>query len=484
MYQSIFTIIALLLAVQTAAANSEDTRLRLEQQGAQQQRQSDADSIAAADALRQTTTDAGMNTDAIRAEELPAALYLALQQQRWDRARAILLRYRKQPGADPLLTGYARGTLARVDGDYRAAISHLQAVVTAAPADFLLPRLALARAQFENHDNQAAKQNFDRIAHELNRDAEHQQGVIRTVDTFLSALQRRRAWQGVLSVGVAYDDNINQSSGARICLLWVKQLCAVERSVAPPVSARKLYYEAVAERRFTLSGQHGVFVRGIGFGDVFDEQSRYSKHQIILNAGYSFQNAGNNWSVGPVYKHVQQGQQTEHSAWGINASWRRALSARRWLRLGATVEKQRYQQGAAQYNGSYWSLNTGLWQSLGTKWLVFGQVRLGSKNSREKVFSYREADLRARVSRHFDSGFSLSLESSWHRRRYGQYSALLGARRQDTQQHYSAAVRAPRWQFKGLEPSLKIEYIRNRSSVDWLYSYNKTLVAVQLQKQF
>lgn len=479
MYKYLLACISYFVLISLAhAVDSEDTRLRLEQQTVQQQQQRDAASLAAADALNQAPINA------IDDANLAAALYHTVQQRHWQRARELLARYEILPDADALLIGYTKGALARANGDYDAAIRHLQKVSENAPKEFLLPKLALGRAQFEDHQDNAAQQTFNQVSNLLDRQAEYQQGVIKTVDTFLTALEHRQGWQGSLSVGIAHDNNINQSSDASTCLHYIGSICAIKRSVPKSITARGINYEGVLQRRFSVSGNHGVLLRGIAFGDIYQNQGDYNNHQLILSAGYSFQDVNDDWAISPVFKYTAQGHHTDHKAWGIDTTWRHTLSAKCTFSLGAGIEHQQYPKAANLYDGNLINLNAGLWQGIGDSWIVFGQLRFAQKDSKTDVFSYQEGSLRVGATKYFGNDFNLTLQGRWLQRQYQENNAIFGVKRRDSEQYYSAALNAPKWEILGLEPGLLIEYTRNHSNVDWLYSYDKTQISLRLQKRF
>ncbi|UWN49056.1 hypothetical protein ASALC70_01250 [Alcanivorax sp. ALC70] len=78
----------------------------------------------------------------------------------------------------------------------------------------------------------------------------------------------------------------------------------------------------------------------------------------------------------------------------------------------------------------------------------------------------------------------MTLFASFREKRYETYSALLGARREDREQHYMAILRIPRLSVAGLVPSLNLEHTRVRSNVDWLYSYEENAASLKFEWRF
>nr|WP_269749518.1 surface lipoprotein assembly modifier [Xenorhabdus lircayensis] len=70
------------------------------------------------------------------------------------------------------------------------------------------------------------------------------------------------------------------------------------------------------------------------------------------------------------------------------------------------------------------------------------------------------------------------------KQRFGTYSELLGAKRQDDEQLYTAAIKFPAAKIFGMTPSFTFRHRRNHSNVNWLYSYDKNEIQIQLEKYF
>ena len=131
------------------------------------------------------------------------ALYITVSRRQWADARRFLSAYERLPDHDPMMVSFAKGGLARADGDLAGAEKHYRNVL-AIQADFLLGQLELARVLFENRKDREAREAFEQIRAQIVSEGDKASGVIVTVDAFLKALRQRRGWHGSLALGPIY----------------------------------------------------------------------------------------------------------------------------------------------------------------------------------------------------------------------------------------------------------------------------------------
>lgn len=417
-------------------------------------------------------------------DDLGRALYLALRSRNLTAALRFLEAYRALDNPDPMLLHYARGKLARWRGELEMAEAEFRALLALKP-DFLPGRLELARVLFENHENQEAQQGFRDIRDSLPAEDPRAAGVRSMVTAFLDAIDERSSWQGRLALGPAYSDNVNLSSGSASCLVMFSNgACFISRSVPEAIETRGLAFEGVAEKTFFLSGHHGWFLRALAYGDRYRDYGSYNQDTFSASAGYRFRDANDVYSLAQLLEYARYGDDRLYDAWGGRFEWVHYLSSGTAFRLEASHKRMHYRETYSRFDGDMNSLYVTGWQGLGSGWSLFAGLDGVDRNTGEPVSSYNQYGLRLGLGGPLWKGVDLTLLASVHNKRYDVYSALLGERREDLEQRYTANVGFRRWTLAGVTPGLKLEHTRVKSNVDWLYSYRKNVASLMFEWRF
>ena len=469
------------------AAAEEDTELRLNQsieRGAEQREQELLEDERDAGAgLPKLIVDGREYDVAGDVNAMGRALYIAIKRKAWPEALTLLRAYRELDGADPMLVRYAQGGLARARGNLAAAEYQYRRLL-GLQAGFLPGRLELARVLFERHKNREALRRFEGVRADLPPGREKTAGVRRSVARFIQALEHRRAWQGRVAAGPAYDDNINQSSESYTCLLRIEDgTCAFDREVPDGIGAYGTAYETTLEKRFFLSGHNSVFVRALGYGDIHDGHHERNQGTLTASAGYRYRDANDLYALAPLYELGRYGGDALYDAWGVRAEWMHDLSVRAALKLEGDFKDMQYRRHR-HYDGGMLSLYATSWYRLPGGWTVFGGLDLADKSGDEAIYAYRCRGVRLGFSRPFRMGVRATLFASLRRRQYDAFNPILEARRRDDEQNYTLIIKAPRLAYRNVVPTLTYEHTRVESNVDWLYSYDRNAVSLKLEYQF
>ncbi|MBH3422419.1 surface lipoprotein assembly modifier [Pseudomonas gessardii] len=471
-------------------AADQDTRLRLNQtieyRANQQERELLKDELPSDGAPPLLNIDGQTYSVGNNLDELGRAVYLSIERQQWPQARDYLKRYTALPGHDPMLTAYAKGGLARADGDLEQAESQYRQLL-ALQADFLPGRLELARVLFENRKDGESNSVFQQISSSLSPADAQAMGVGKTVDSFIQALDHREDWQGSLAIGPTWGYNLNQSPESEVTYRYVTpdETIYVKRSLPKAVSAHGADYEATLNKRVAISGHHGVFMRSLLYGQAYEKQSKYNEGTLINNAGYSYHDAKNQYALGPSFEFNTIGDNAMYSAWGLRGEWIHTLSATRMFKLEGEYKDMAYKHEInSNLDGGISSVYATLWQALPQRWTLFGGVDLSDRNTQDRTAAYLQKGVRLGVAKDFEVGVSAVLFASYRKRQYDAYSAIVDDRRNEKEQGYTFILRAPRLAVLDAVPSLTVKYNKVVSNVDWLYSYDKNSISLKLEKQF
>ena len=233
-----------------------------------------------------------------------------------------------------MLVAYAEGGLARAAGDFDEAEARYRELLDL-QGDFLPGQLELARVLFEHRKDREARRAFERLRVRLKAQGAQAAGVLRTVEAFLGALRERRGPRGTLALGPGYNNNLNQSSASRTCLLAAPNgVCLLERTMPAPIAALGLNIEGRAGLRVPLVGHHGLSLRAVAYGDIYPNYHRFSQVTLNTQAGYDHQSARDTLSLAPTFDAVLSGSDLFHTAVGVRAAWTHLFSGN----TGATVE--------------------------------------------------------------------------------------------------------------------------------------------------
>ena len=150
-----------------------------------------------------------------------------------EAVKIVLPIYRKLPPEqqDPILLRFAQAALARMDGRTTEAIRLYREIIAMQPQ--LTPvRLQLATALFEQHENEAARDQLRKL-----RAENLPEPIAQTVDQYIQALNQRDEWS--LNAGITYlhENNINNAPKQRTVAVGQGEL-----SLPEPVNARGLGY--------------------------------------------------------------------------------------------------------------------------------------------------------------------------------------------------------------------------------------------------
>jgi len=305
------------------------------------------------------------------------------------------------------------------------------------------------------------------------------------VDGYLQALHARQRWKGGIAAGPAWSDNVNRSSASRTCLFGDGTTCFIERRLPDAQAAFGLDYDGSLERRLPLAGHHGLYLRGLAFGQAWRGHSDYNELNASVQAGYSWRSARHTLLLAPSYDYQGLGNHALQGGAGIHGEWQFAADARSLLKLEADWKRQRYrQQGvASNYDGELAAIYATWFRALNPRWTVFAGVDLSDSSAADPANGYRQRGLRLGAARQW-SGTTATVFVSLRERDYDAWSPLLEARRQDSEQNLIAIVRSERLAVAGLVPSLSLRYARIDSNVDWLYSHDRSLLSLKWERAF
>ncbi|WP_282177987.1 surface lipoprotein assembly modifier [Vibrio nereis] len=422
---------------------------------------------------------------AMPANQLGPALHMAVKQHQWTLAEDLLERYASLAEYDPMLVHYASGALARHERDYERAEHHYLELLEL-QHHFLPAELELARVWYEDRKSDASLSLFNDIASRLPSDNPRAAGVRQTVDSFVRALEYREQWQGSISVGPTFNDNLNHSSGDSQCLLYLSDgQCFIMRSAPKVKSAYGVDYDVSLNRHFSLSGQHGLQFRSFAYGTQYQDHQEHNEQTLNVALGYSYQAARHQLSVMPLFEFRTLSNRALYASAGLKANWLSNLTSNSAVKLELKGEYLDYRNKMLSYQSDWqWSVFGTYWHQLPEDWLVFGGLDWTLKQNPQSVHEYNIWGARIGVNKRLPSfGTELTLFASQRHRLYGDYNAMLGEQREDREQSYTLMVTLPEIAL-GIRPLIEVKANYTDSNVAWAYSYRQNQYGIKLEKRF
>lgn len=469
-------------------ADTQDTRLRIEQQDAltaQQKENSILEPERAKEQANELSSSVTINVDHNDPNQVASALYQAVKNHHWQQVEKLLTVYRQFEQADPLLLHYAQGGVYRFEGKLGKAEQEYTTLLTK-QKDFLPAKLELARVLFESHKNLQAQALFDEIALALPEDNPRAEGVYNTIDTFTLALKSRDAWNGSISLGPSFNDNLNRSSESYTCLLRdnVGQ-CIIDRVTPDKVQAYGLDYEASLNKRFSLTGHHGISLHGQTYGSQYHHNEDYNENTARLSIGYSYHSQAHRLSLSPQFEYNGFAGKTLYLGSAVKLDWLTTINRQSAIKLEAKAEYQDYLPSQLEYQSDWqFSSLATYWYQTSNNWLLFTGIDWTDKRNKQSVHAYQVVGARIGVNKNFNSYVDVSVFTSFRDRRYQAFSALLNEQRHDKEQNYTLVLSSPAASFYTITPSLSWTHKRVTSNVDWLYSYQQNEISLKLTKRF
>ncbi|MDC2826556.1 surface lipoprotein assembly modifier [Rodentibacter pneumotropicus] len=467
-------------SVSASANMQEQDALRLwrlhSQQFAQQRQEQNIDS-------EQPTNEITLEGESFQVENnvefVGQALYIALNRQLWRYAEQFLAQYEKFPDHKVQLAWFAKGALAREQGDLPEAERYYRKLLQSEP-DFLRGQLDLARVLFEDKKNTESTALFRQLSHQPLPD-----GVLLTIQDYQQALKERENWNSSLTLGYLYHKNLNQSSQRQLCLLEKEGQCFINRRSPDAINTYGWRYDFTAQRRISLQNHHGLEFYFNGYGQFYPRHHDYDENTVKLYGGYSFRNAKTEITAAPILEYSTFGDHRYYHGWGAHLEWTQNISPRHSWNTQFEYKKLRYSKHYSAFDKTDVSTLFGTWYYLLTpQTTLFAGADLSYRHTPDDTQSYRMLGARLGLNYQFDFGLNATVLALWRNYNYQVYHAALELKRKDRQQIYLAILKIPSWNFKDITPYLLLKHTRNKSNADYVYSYKQSEIQLNFEWRF
>ena len=399
----------------------------------------------------------------------------ALSQNNSEAVELLLPLYKQQAQQDPFLLAWGEAVLATRQGDYAPAVQQYRELFAQRP-DILQLRYQLAHVLFLNNDNEAAKDQFQKLRAEVN-DVPSQQ----MIDQYLMAINQRDQWKINGGISFLNESNINNAPKAGTRIGGWK---AWEREQAHGVS---YYFDA--EKKWSLPNQ--LFAKFVldGQGKYYWDNKKYNEFNARIGAGLGYQTANSEFSLLPFTERrwysggssgsdamkqysKNSGVRVDMSHW-LNKSWQISTA----LEYG----EQRYVTRKHLNGNNYLWSNTLLFLPYsGQYWFVGADYN--RENTRDLDNAYQRKNVRLGWVQEWPLGISSRLSIAYARRSY-KGADVLGIRQKNNEYQTNVTLWHRNIYFWGITPKITWSYQKNDSNHPF-YRYDKNRIYLEMSKTF
>ena len=399
----------------------------------------------------------------------------ALLQNNSEAVELLLPLYKQQAQQDPFLLAWGEAVLATRQGDYAPAVQQYRELFAQHP-DILQLRYQLAHVLFLNNDNEASKDQFQKLRAEVN-DVPSQQ----MIDQYLMAINQRDQWKINGGISFLNESNINNAPKAGTRIGGWK---AWEREQAHGVS----YYFG-AEKKWSLPNQ--LFAKFVldGQGKYYWDNKKYNEFNARIGAGLGYQTANTELALVPFTERrwysggssgsdamkqysKNSGVRVDVTHW-LNKSWQISTA----LEYG----EQRYATRKHLNGNNYLWSNTLLFLPYSGQYWYIG-ADYNRENTRDRDNAYQRKNVRLGWVQEWPLGISSRLSVAYARRAY-KGEDLLGIRQKNKEYQTNVTLWHRNVYFWGITPKITWSYQKNDSNHPF-YRYDKNRIYLEMSKTF
>ena len=423
--------------------------------------------------LSMTKEELAKHPDLIVRGLIPAVL-----QNNGDAVQLLLPLYQNLPKQDPFLLEWATAINAREEGRFSEAVTRYRTLFS--QDSTILPlRYQLAQALFLNNDNEAAKDQFQKLrAEQVSPES------IVMIDQYLSALNRRDQWKFQGGLSFLNESNINNApkAGTRI-----GNWNAWERE-----SATGFSYFAEAEKKWSLPHNYFTKFSIEGSGKYYWDNKKYNDLIGHIGLGYGYSDARFNMQVTPYIskRWYGGGLNGGDSLKQYTDTYGASLSMGYWLSQNFKYsalynfgyERYRKEVDKLNYNGAVHSLTNSLMfiPSSTQFWSI--SLDLTKKYAADRSNAYNRIGTRLTWGQEWPLGITTSTTLGYAKRNYLEQS-FIGMKQRNNEYSASVSLWHKQFHYAGFTPKVTWSYSKTKSNMA-IYSYDKNQVFIEVGKSF
>lgn len=371
-----------------------------------------------------------------------------------------------------MLALYAQGILAQAEGRVKEAVSHYRELIAAQP-DAPAVRMRLAAALFEDRQNEAAADQFDRLKTE---DLPPQ--LMEQVELYRKALRERDAWKVNGGFSITREHNINQAPKQQQYGNW---------TFPKQVDGTAVNYRFGAEKKWSLKNGWYTTAGGDVSGRAYPGNKKFNDMTAGVSGGIGFADRRKDVGLAVFHERRTYGNDAYSYANGARLYFNRwqtprwqTLSSAEWGRLKNT-------RRARSDNTHLQISNSLVFYRNARQYWTGGLDFYRERNPADRGDNFNRYGLRFAWGQEWGgSGLSSLFRLGVAKRHYekpGFFSSFKGERRRDKESDTSLSLWHRALHFKGITPRLTLSH-RETWSNDVFNEYEKNRAFVEFNKTF
>ena len=424
-------------------------------------------------------------------ELLERVMYSAIVGQNLAGIKASLPIYEKLPTQDPMLLAYARAIVARADGRAADSVAYYRQVIAQQP-DALAVRMQLAQALFENSENEAANDQFNKLQAENLPDE-----VREVVKGYQEALLKRDSWSFYAGVNILREKNINQAPKERRLGGYLsEEECSQAQAANPnddcyrgwtfnePIDALGINYQFGSSKKW--SWQRGYYGKldVDGYGKYYPSETDYNDMTLRVAPAVGYADQRDEVGVSPFHERRLYGNKAYSYTNGARVYWNRwwtpALQSLSAFEYGNVNNTQRSRSD----NTNQLASGSLLYYASARQYWLAGVDLYREGNPDDDSDSFNRYNSRIAWGQEWPKGISSRVQLNYARRYYRAPTMFSdGANRRDKEWGARVSLWHRSVHFGGMTP--RLTFSRNSiGSNDEYYEHNKNRLYLELNKTF
>lgn len=408
-------------------------------------------------------------------EQLKSAIF----QQDSAQIQQLLTQYQQQANTDPILTAYANAKLASLEQNYALAISLYRQIISQRP-ELNSIRMELAITLFEDRQDSAARLQFEKVQSVPNLP----QSAYTRISRYLEALNHRNRWQIDGTLSYLSTDNVENVSSSPT----IENTGFVKNEKMLPQKANGIAYNISISRDFNLIGSHYLGLSNDTVGKSYWNNHTFDDIYNRSALGYAYKNSENTLRIQPFYEKRWFGGQAFHWSNGIEFSYSRWLSPNWQSQTTLEYEKRHFFQTNPQAGHIKTVSTTVIWYRNPQQIFYLGGA-FSQEKLQERQYSANIKNIRLGWLQEYPWGISTKLNFNFTQRQFKDEAILggilpLGKIRKDNIYTFVAQIWKRDWHIWGITPKLNLEWRKQKSNLNTLYSYQYRQITLSFEKTF
>lgn len=403
------------------------------------------------------------------------ALIPALMQNNREGVALLLPIYEQQPNSDPQIVTWGRAIVAAEQQDYNRSLTLYRELFAQKP-DFIPVRYQMAQVLFLNNDNEAARDQFEKL-----RSEQLSPEFLDTIEQYLVALNKRDEWSFQGGLSYLNESNVNNAPKAGTTVngwkAWQSE------------SAEGIGYNASADKKWSLNGGFFSKVSLSGYGRYYWDNKKYNELNARVSAGLGYQTARSEISLMPFTERRWYGGGSSGSdalkRFSQNSGVRLDMSywlAPRW-QISTALEygEQRYVTRKHLNGNNYLWSNTLLYMPNSNQYWFVG-VDYSRDNARDKSDAYSRKGGRIGWGQEWSFGISTRVSLNYAERDY-KAADFVQIKQQNKEYGAQISLWHRNFHLWGVTPRVTWAYNKVDSNNPF-YSYDKNRIYLEVSKRF